>query len=98
MNLVLSAFYDVLIIGSGIAGLSAAVEAAERGCSSAIVCGTHLFSASNFYPGTWGFGLIVPMDKEGEEDFTNIVYSVGYNIPDPNWLKVLFRESCTACP
>lgn len=52
MNLVLSAFYDVLIIGSGIAGLSAAVEASERGCSSTLIRSTHLFSGSSSYPGT----------------------------------------------
>lgn len=91
MKLTVSDFYDVLVIGSGIAGLSAAVEAAQRGCSTAIVCNGPLFSGSSFYPGTWGFGLVGPENKEDEEDLIQTVCSVGCGIPEPELVDSFIR-------
>lgn len=91
MKLNMSEFYDVLIIGSGIAGLSAAVEAAQRGYSVAIVCNGPLFSGSSFYPGTWGFGLVGPENKDDEEDLIQTICSVGCGIADPEMVQSFVR-------
>lgn len=65
--------FDVLVVGSGIAGLSAAVESAEMGCRTAVISSTHTFSGSSFYPGTWGFGLVGP---DGEDDIPDLERSI----------------------
>ena len=51
---------DVLVLGSGIAGISAALRAAEMGKQVTLCCKGKLFSGSSFYPGTWGLGLVGP--------------------------------------
>ncbi len=83
MKLFMEQFYDVLVIGSGIAGLSAAVEAATQGCHTAIVSSTHLFSGSSFYPGTWGFGLVGPTDENDIPDMVSTIQKVGCEVADP---------------
>ena len=60
MELNLASTCDVLVLGSGIAGISAALTAAESGASVILVCKGRLFSGSSFYPGTWGLGLVGP--------------------------------------
>ena len=51
MELNLASTCDVLVLGSGIAGISAALTAAESGASVILVCKGRLFSGSSFYPG-----------------------------------------------
>ena len=87
MKLKMTDFYDVLVIGSGIAGLSAAVEAASQGASTAIVSSTHLFSGSSFYPGTWGFGLVGPENDADLEDMIHTVQKVGCGMADPDMVQ-----------
>lgn len=83
MNLKMTDFYDVLVVGSGIAGLSAAVEAARQGASVAVASSTHLFSGSSFYPGTWGFGLVGPENDDDLEDLIHTICEVGCQMADP---------------
>ena len=54
---------DVLVIGGGIAGITAAIEAARAGAATTIACAGPLFGGSSFYPGTWGLGLIGPESR-----------------------------------
>ena len=68
---------NVLVIGSGIAGISAAIAAAESGSSVILACKGKLFSGSSFYPGTWGLGLIGPADKSDEADLAKTIQTVG---------------------
>lgn len=68
---------DVLVVGSGIAGLMAAVEAAEAGCAVTLMTSAKLFSGSSFYPGTWGLGLIGPEDRADQEDLVRTIQEVG---------------------
>ncbi len=44
---------DVLIVGSGIAGLQAADAASEKGARVILISQGELFSGASFYPGTW---------------------------------------------
>ena len=87
MDLKLSCFFDVLVAGSGIAGLSAAREAAASGCRTAVLSGPHLFSGSSFYPGTWGFGLVGPEDENDVEDMIATVSQVGCQMADPGLVR-----------
>lgn len=75
--------YDVLVIGTGIAGLSAAVSAAQRGARVALASAGKLFSGSSFYPGTWGLGLIGPVDDEDANDLAATIKRVGCGVADP---------------
>lgn len=75
---------DVLVLGSGIAGISAALEAAETGCSVILACTGNMFSGSSFYPGTWGLGLIGPVDQADEPDLEASIRSVGCGMADPD--------------
>ena len=68
---------DVLVIGSGIAGLCAAIEAASTGATVAIASAGKTMSGSSFFPGTWGLGLIGPVDEDDEQDLIDTIQTVG---------------------
>lgn len=74
---------DVLVAGAGIAGVSAALEAAEAGRSVILTSSTHIFSGSSFYPGTWGLGLIGPAGDDDREDLAASICKVGCGMADP---------------
>lgn len=78
---------DVLVIGSGIAGISAALKAAEAGRSVILACKGKLFSGSSFYPGTWGLGLIGPDGQADEADLAASIQSIGCHVADPEMVK-----------
>ena len=59
---------DVLVIGSGIAGLCAAIEAARTGATVTVASAGKTMSGSSFFPGTWGLGLIGPVNEDDEQD------------------------------
>lgn len=74
---------DVLVVGSGIAGLMAALEAAGAGCAVTLLTSTRLFSGSSFYPGTWGLGLIGPENEDDRADLARTIREVGCHMADP---------------
>ena len=78
---------DVLVIGAGIAGISAALKAAESGSSVILACKGQLFSGSSFYPGTWGLGLIGPADPQDQEDLAESIRQVGCNMTDSEMVR-----------
>ncbi len=82
---------DVLVIGSGIAGITAALEGAAAGCSVTLVCRGGLFSGSSFYPGTWGLGLIGPADEEDADDLADTITQVGCHMSDPALVRTFVR-------
>lgn len=82
---------DVLVLGSGIAGVSAAMNAAEAGCSVTLACAGNLFSGSSFYPGTWGLGLIGPSDDADCADLAATIQSVGRGMADPAMVDAFVR-------
>ncbi|SCP95135.1 FAD-binding protein [Anaerobium acetethylicum] len=73
---------DVLVIGAGIAGVMAAIKAGEQKADVTLASCTKIFSGSSFYPGTWGFGLVGPEDKEDEKDFIDTILNVGMGMAD----------------
>jgi L-aspartate oxidase len=87
MILPLSMHCDVLVAGSGIAGLMAALEAAEAGCTVCLLTSAKLFSGSSFYPGTWGLGLIGPEDESDRADLCASIQRVGCNMASPEMVE-----------
>ena len=73
---------DVLVIGSGIAGLCAAIEAARAGATVTVASAGRTMSGSSFFPGTWGLGLIGPVDKDDEQDLIDTIQAVGCGVAD----------------
>lgn len=83
MQLDLERSCDVLVVGSGIAGISAALAAAGMGRRVILTSSAHLFSGSSFYPGTWGLGLIGPADDADRQDLKDTVRAVGCGMANP---------------
>ncbi|NLB21549.1 MAG: FAD-binding protein, partial [Clostridium sp.] len=71
---------DVLVLGSGIAGISAAIYAAKTGAKVTIASSVHMFSGSTFYPGTWGLGLIGPENEGDVENLIDTILSLGKGV------------------
>lgn len=78
---------DVLVIGSGIAGLCAAIEAARTGATVAVVSAGKTMSGSSFFPGTWGLGLIGPVNEDDEQDLIDTIQTVGGGVADPELVQ-----------
>ena len=78
---------DVLVIGSGIAGLCAAIEAARAGATVTVASAGKTMSGSSFFPGTWGLGLIGPVDAEDEQDLIDTIQAVGGGVADPELVQ-----------
>lgn len=78
---------DVLVIGSGIAGLCAAIKAASTGATVAIASAGMTMSGSSFFPGTWGLGLIGPVDEDDEQDLIDTIQAVGGGVADPELVQ-----------
>ena len=78
---------DVLVIGSGIAGLCAAIEAARTGATVAVASAGKTMSGSSFFPGTWGLGLIGPVDEDDEQDLIDTIQTVGGGVADPELVQ-----------
>lgn len=78
---------DVLVIGSGIAGLCAAIEAARAGATVTVASAGKTMSGSSFFPGTWGLGLIGPVDEADEQDLIDTIQTVGGGVADPELVQ-----------
>ena len=78
---------DVLVIVSGIAGLCAAIEAARAGATVTVASAGRTMSGSSFFPGTWGLGLIGPVDAKDEQDLIDTIQAVGGGVADPELVQ-----------
>lgn len=83
---------DVFVMGAGIAGIMAAIEASNNGQKVIISSSSNIFSGSSFYPGTWGLGLIGPEDKNDEEDLAKTIKEVGCNIVDHELVETFVKN------
>ena len=78
---------DVLVIGSGIAGLCAGIEAAHAGATVTVASAGKTMSGSSFFPGTWGLGLIGPVGEDDEQDLIDTIQAVGGGAADPTLVQ-----------
>ena len=82
MRIESEASYDAVVIGGGIAGCVAAIEASRAGASVCLASSGGSFSGSSFYPGTWGLGLVGPIDASDADDLTETIVRVGHGAAD----------------
>uniref|UniRef100_A0A7C9JCF2 L-aspartate oxidase n=1 Tax=Muribaculaceae bacterium Z82 TaxID=2304548 RepID=A0A7C9JCF2_9BACT len=75
-------FSSVLVVGAGLAGVAAALAAAEADAQVAIACAGRLFGGSSFRPTTWGLGLVAPDGPEDEDDLARTIVDVGGGVAD----------------
>ena len=80
---------QILVVGAGLAGISAGIEAAEAGSEVTISTAAHFCSGSSFYPGTWGLGMIAPLDQGDKADLLQSIDRVGSGIADLILAEVL---------
>lgn len=73
---------SVLVIGAGLAGITAALAAADEGSQVTIACAGPLFGGSSFRKTTWGLGLVAPDGKEDEADLSETILSIGGGVAD----------------
>lgn len=83
--------FDVIVVGGGIAGCCAAIEAARAGASVCLASTSGAFSGSSFYPGTWGLGLIGPRDAADIDDMVETILRVGRGVPDAALVESFVR-------
>ena len=83
--------FDVIVVGGGIAGCCAAIEAARTGASVCLASASGVFSGSSFYPGTWGLGLIGPRDAADIDDMVETILHVGRGVPDAALVESFVR-------
>ena len=94
MRLKYSRHCDVLVVGSGIAGIMAALAAAVAGRSVILASSGPVFSGSSFYPGTWGLGLIGPENEADQEDLVQSILEVGCGMADEAMVRALCGGHC----
>ena len=82
---------DVLVVGTGLAGIRGAISAAEEGRSVLLCTAGKLFSGSSFYPGTWGLGLIGPDGVGDEEDLIDSICTLGRGMADEPLVRTFVR-------
>ena len=71
---------DVLVVGSGIAGTTAALAAAREGAHVTLSGSGPAFSGSSSFGGTWGLGLVGPRDAGDAADLVDAVCEVGRGV------------------
>lgn len=89
---------DVLVLGGGAAGIRAALAAARRGASVAMVCAGQITrSGSTFSPHAagWGMQALVGDERTEEalEEFYEEILEAGLGCCDPRLAEVLVLES-----
>lgn len=92
---------NVVVIGSGLAGVSAAVEAARAGARVALLTTDRLCEGSSFSPHTWGLGMVSPLDlaSEHRRDEQSLAYameSVGAHQNKPQLVDALMEDASEA--
>lgn len=83
---------DVLVVGAGLAGITAAIWAARCGANVLLASSGPVCSGSSFYPGTWGLGLVGPEDEQDETDLAETILKVGEGMADPKLVRFLASE------
>ncbi|WP_294377969.1 FAD-binding protein [uncultured Slackia sp.] len=83
--------FDVVVVGGGIAGCCAAIEAARAGASVCLASASGVFSGSSFYPGTWGLGLVGPRDASDIDDMVEAILHVGRGVANAALVESFVR-------
>ena len=96
MNLTTNKTYDVVVVGAGLAGLQSAWHAARNNASTALICNSHIYAGSSFFPGTWGLGLIGPENEQDTQNLIDSIIEIGQHVTN-NELVTTFVENINPC-
>lgn len=83
---------DVLVVGSGLAGVMAAIWAAENGVKVMITSETRIFSGSSFSGSMGWLGLLGPENKEDEDDFAQQILRLSRGMAYPELTHTVVRN------
>lgn len=83
---------DILVVGSGLAGLRAAYDAAKLGCHVILISKGKLCSGSSFYPLTGGLGAQLPLDEEDKAVYLEELLDSGDGVADAQLCKIMVDE------
>jgi succinate dehydrogenase/fumarate reductase flavoprotein subunit len=83
---------DVLIVGSGIAGLKTSFELSKDGNKVLMVTKTQLCSGSSFYPLKASLGTQVTKDHDDKSVFLQDIEDVSYGMQDNEMAKIYVEE------
>ena len=92
---------DVIVVGSGLAGIAAAIESARAGARVALLTTGTLCGGSSFSKHTWGLGMVTPTDLDAElrrspESLAYAMESVGAHQNNPQLVDVLIADASSA--
>jgi succinate dehydrogenase/fumarate reductase flavoprotein subunit len=83
---------DVLIVGSGIAGLKTSLELSKGGNKVLMVTKTQLCSGSSFYPLKASLGTQVTKDQNDKSVFLQDIEEVSHGMHDKEMAKIYVEE------
>jgi L-aspartate oxidase len=86
--------YDVLVVGAGLAGITAALKAAESGAHVALLSLGTTASGSSFSQATWGLGCI--FDETHAQQFTEEILGCARGMANPLLVRQLVQETPAA--
>jgi len=88
--------YDVVIVGSGIAGIAAALSARELGARVLLATDGTLCGGSSFSDNTWGLGMVSEFSgplKRGHQSLSKALKSIGMGLCTPTLPERLIRDA-----
>jgi succinate dehydrogenase/fumarate reductase flavoprotein subunit len=80
---------DVLVVGSGLAGVMAAMKATRVGCEVVLTSKVSLMSGNSIFAGG---GLLAPSEDFTPDDYFRLVMEGGNQLNDPTLVRVLARR------
>lgn len=80
---------DVLVVGSGLAGVMAAMKATRVGCEVVLTSKVSLMSGNSIFAGG---GLLAPSENFTPDDYFRLVMEGGNQLNDPTLVRVLARR------
>lgn len=88
--------YDVVIVGSGIAGIAAALSARELGARVLLATDGTLCGGSSFSDNTWGLGMVsessCPLER-GHQSLSKALNSIGMGLCTPTLPERLIHDA-----
>ena len=83
---------DICVVGSGLAGISAALASAEKNASVVLLSLGKTLSGSSFYPSSWGLGLIAPKNDADCDNLAAKILEVGCGMAEPELVQILVQN------
>ncbi len=91
--------FDVVVVGGGLAGISAALSARSHGASVALACDGSLCGGSSFSRNTWGLGMVCesssPLDR-AHRSLSKAMEDIGMGLCTPGLPERLTADAASA--